>query len=357
MGRGTDQRKMGQAFAAPGMDTRTWISFGVVDKDTKEAGAIQFKDDNGKVSPYGPLVSVILQPSGIVVPCRVGYHVAGGGEGEWFPFLPGDEVLVAIPEGNERAGATIIARLNNEIDEWPTVVAGQDATKNTMGFRRMRTPYVVETGSSYLIRSAKTGSQLGIDPNGNVIINDGDKGSLLIGPEAISLSSGDGTTFVTVLPPSKEVYLGADTATLLLNATESKFISQGIISFATSGGSPVGHAVTAEQVVALLLNLLAQLASTGSFTAGPLAAAAYGAAPPTSCQNAVASVVGAALTAMGGSAPLGPAPGGEFLEFSAATAPPIFGLAGAITTAMSNPLASADPTGAVLGFGRGGFKL
>lgn len=356
MGRGTDQKRMGQAFASPGQDTRTWVAYGLVDKDTKDAKAIQFKDDSGTTSPYGPLVSVTLQPSGISLPCRVGYHVAGGGEGEWFPFVEGDEVLVVVPEGNERAGAVIVARLNNEIDEWPAVVGGQDASKNTFGFRRMRTPFVVETGASYLIRSAKTGSQIGIDPNGNVIINDGDKGSLLIGPEALSLSSGDGTTFVTVLPPSSEVYLGADTATFLLNPTETKFISTGDISFATAGGSPLGHGISAEQVVAFVMNVLAQLATTSSFTAGPLASAAYGAAPPASCQTAIASVVGPALAALGGVAPLGPAPGGEFLEFQAST-PPIFGPAGAFTAAMSNALATADPTGAVLGFGRAGFKL
>lgn len=353
MGRAFDGASFGQAFNPPG---KQWVSYGTVDKDTKESPAVRFKDADGKTLPYGPMVNVTLQPSGVSVACRVSGLVAGNQEAEYFPFIAGDEVLVAIPEGDERAGCVIIGRMNQELDEFPTVVAGQDVTKNTFGFRRMRVPYVIETGESYLIRSAKTGSQIGIDPNGNVVINDGDQGSLLIGPEALSMSSGDGETFVTVLPPDKQVFMGADTASFLLDATETKFISQGAISFATSGGSPLGHAVTAEQVVAILINLLAQLATTGSFTAGPLATAAYTAAPPTSCQTAIAGVLAPVLSAFALPAPVGPAPGGSFLEFSLA-AGPLFGLAGALTTAMSNPLVPVDVTGGIIGFGRPGFKL
>lgn len=353
MGRAFDHASFGRAFNGP---DKQWVSYGTVDKDTKESPAVRFKDADGKTLPYGPMVNVTLQPSGISVACRISGLVAGNQEAEYFPFIAGDEVLVALPEGDERAGCVIIARLNQELDEFPTTVAGQDVTKNTFGFRRMRVPYVIETGESYLIRSAKTGSQIGIDPNGNVVINDGDQGSLLIGPEALSMSSGDGETFVTVLPPDKQVFLGADTASFLLDAAESKFISQGAISFATNGGSPLGHAVSAEQVVALLINVLAVLANGGSFTAGPLATGTYSAAPPTSCQTALATVLGPALSALAGVTPVGPAPGGSFLEFNA-TVPPIFGLAGALTAAMSNVLVPVDTTGGVLGYGKPGFKL
>lgn len=352
-----DSALAAEAFKMPGIDPRQWISYGTVDAGTPEQPPIIFKDADGNPSPYGPMVMVTLQPTGISLPCRVAGAVAGDGEAEWYPFVPGDEVLVAIPEGDERAGACIIGRLNQELDAFPLIVAGQDVTKNTFGFRRMRTPFIVETAAAYLIRSALTGSQIGIDSEGKVIINDGDQGSLAIGPEAIGLSSGDGESFVTIFPASKETYLGAGSSTFLLkDGDESKFISQAAISFATLGGAPNGSGVTAEQVVALVMNVLAQLASTSSFTAGPLAAAAYNIAPPASCVAAIASVVGPALTALGAVTPLGPAPGGNFAAFLAST-PPIFGPTGALATASQNPTAQVDPTGTIFGFSRPGFKL
>lgn len=351
-----DSALAAEAFKMPGIDPRQWISYGTVDAGTPEQPPIIFKDADGNPNPYGPQVLVTLQPSGVTVPCRVAGAVAGDGEADWYPFVPGDEVIVVIPEGDERAGACIVGRLNQELDAFPLVVAGQDVTKNTFGFRRMRTPFIVETAAAYLIRSALTGSQIGIDSEGKVIINDGDQGSLTIGPESIGLSSGDGEAFVTVFPASKETYLGAGSATFLLNETEAKFISQGAISFATLGASPNQMGVTAEQVVAFVINVLAQLASTSSFTAGPLAAAAYAIAPV----NALASVVGTALSALATPTPFlvsGPAPpAGSFIAFQAST-PPVFGLAGALNAAAANPTAPIDPTGSIYGFGRAGFKL
>lgn len=330
--RSFDHSSFSQAFGGP---AQQWISYGTVDQDTKEAKAIQFVDDDGNPSPYGPLVSVTLQPSGVSIPCRVATFVAGNGEAEWFPFIAGDEVMVAIPEGDERGGAAIIGRFNQEIDLWPIVVAGQDSTKNTFGFRRMRTPFVIETAASYLIRSAKTGSQIGINTDGNIIVNDGDQGTLLIGAEALGLTSGDGKAFVQVFPPTSEVYLGADTATFLVSADESKFISQGAISFSTGGGAANGHAVTAEQVVAMIINLVAVLRP--SFTTPPV----------------VSVTVAAAVAALAAASPASEtSPGGNFSAF-----PTIFGAAGAIASAFANPTAPIDPTGFVPGFGRPSFRL
>lgn len=345
-GKANDQRRYAEGMKFPGIDPRQWISYATVDADTKDAKAIQFVDDDGNPSPYGPMISVTLQPSGVAVPCRVGHQVAGNGEGEWFPYSAGDEVLVAIPEGNERAGAVIIARLNQEIDAWPTVVAGQDPTKNTFGFRRMRVPYIVETAASYLIRSAKTGSQIGIDANGNLIMNDGDKGTLLIGPEVIGMAAGDEKAWVHVFPPTHEVYLGADTTSFLLSPSASKFISQGTLAISTSGGMANGSAVTAEQVVAFVINVVTQLAVVGAFN--PLIL------PPPPSASLISPIIAAALIAMAGVVPTDAVPGGVFASpyFGA-----VFGPSGALAAAMSNLLASVDVTGQVPGFGRAGFKL
>lgn len=116
------------------MDPRQWISMGTIDEDSEDARSIRFNDDDGAPLPTGPLVTVTLQPSGITVTCRVASFIAGVGESAWFPFQQKDEVIVAIPQGSERAGPVILGRLNQALDTFPAVVAGQDTSKNTFDF-------------------------------------------------------------------------------------------------------------------------------------------------------------------------------------------------------------------------------
>ena len=97
---GFDHATAGQAFAGPGMDTRQWVSYGQVDQDTQDSRCVVFDPD------LGPLVNVTLQPSGIPVVCRVLAPFAGQGESEYFPFISGDEVVVAITQGDERGRAS-----------------------------------------------------------------------------------------------------------------------------------------------------------------------------------------------------------------------------------------------------------
>ncbi len=340
-GRSFDHASFGKAFSGP---PQHWVSYATVDADTKESKSVTFEDADGNPSPYGPMINVTLQPSGVAMPCRVAMLVAGEGEGEWYPFAAGDEVLVVIPEGNQRGGACIIGRMNQEIDTWPTVVAGQSSTGNKFGFRRMRAPFILETSASYLIRSATTGSQIGIDDKGQVIVNDGDQNSMTLGPEALGFTSGDTESFITVLPPTKEVFLGAGSTSFLFNPDASKFISTGTLSFATAGGSPSGMGVTAEQVVAFVINVITALAVNTAFNpASPLVA-------PTAA--IIGPIVTLALAAMATPVPADSAPGGSMLLY-----PTVFGPTGAIGVAALNPIAPIDPTGFVTGFGRPGFKL
>src|ERR1700722_6710543 len=103
-----DSTSMAHLFSHPGADTRQWLSYGLVCQAVAGGDqSVRFTDDTGATLPQGVLVDVTLQPSGITVPCRVGAQSAGNGEGEFNPFGPGDEVLVAVPEGNERAGCVI----------------------------------------------------------------------------------------------------------------------------------------------------------------------------------------------------------------------------------------------------------
>ena len=120
-----------QAYAAPGMDTRQWVSFGTVNLETPNQKSVAFTKE------YGPLVNVTLRPSAIPVVCRVSHEVAGAGEGEWFPFVGGNEVMVAIPEGDESAGCVIFGRLNQNR---PVAPAGGGAGLHQEQLRVPATP-------------------------------------------------------------------------------------------------------------------------------------------------------------------------------------------------------------------------
>ncbi len=335
------------------MDTRQWSSFGLVDPETPSSRSVTFDPS------IGPLVNVTLQPSNIPVVCRVAASVAGQEEGEWFPFLPGDEVQVLVNQGDERAGCVIVGRLYNEIDVWPRAVAGQDATKNTFGFKRLRTPYIVETASSYMIRSALTGANLTIDQTGNLFLVSGDGHRLVMGADFMQFGEAGGDTFFQIDMDAKEALIQVNgKAQYLFSDVETNFTTPGVMNVTTSGVSKLGHAVTLEQVVALLLNWTAMLigVSPTSGMAGAL-----------SSPSALDVLVSGMLTAMATPVPAAfpaPTPFGLYALFpltfgiyTAGPTGPIQVAPGAIDGALANPLPALDPTGYMMGVGRPGLKF
>lgn len=185
-----DQSTAAQAFKQPGIDPRQWISIGIVTAGNEEDEIVVFDEEEGQ-----PLVRVLLEPSKVPVFARVGSTIAGNGEGDYFPFVQGDEVVVAIPEGNERAGCVIISRLNNGIDKFPMQsVAGQDPTTNSFAFRRTRTPYVEERAGPIFMRSALNGAFFSIDTSGVITLRDGEASVFQMSPDVVGIqgpSSGD----------------------------------------------------------------------------------------------------------------------------------------------------------------------
>jgi hypothetical protein len=260
-----DQASIGAGFSRPGADTRQWGSFGTVDADTPDSRSVRFNDEDGNPLPF-PLVAVTLQPSAVSVLCRVGAGVAGDGEGEWFPFVAGDEVWVEVPQGNERAGCTITRRLPNGIDAWPRTVAGMDATQNNFAFKRLRTPYVLETAASYLVRNAANGAQLALDDKGQFLVNDGDGARLFLSADALGFQSADGSCTVQIQVASSTLLLqGGDTTSLEMGSSGAQFLTQGTLAIGTGGMGATGHAITLEQVCNLIANLIVILSSVGAF--------------------------------------------------------------------------------------------
>jgi len=175
---GFDQATVAQALAVPGIDPRQWISNAlVVGGDEDEP--VLFDEEDGQV-----YVQVQLEPSKLPVLCRLGASVAGDGEGDYTPFMVGDEVLVACPLGREDNGSVILCRLNNRRDKFPMEsVAGQDPTTNTFGFRRRRTAFVEEYAGPVLLRSALSESFISIDEGGIVTIRGTDGVSMQMSPD------------------------------------------------------------------------------------------------------------------------------------------------------------------------------
>lgn len=237
---GFDRARFGQSMAGPGMDTRQWVSYGLVEKDSPDARSVRFKDEDGNLFDEGPLVTVTLQPSNITVVCRVSSQAAGNGDADWAPFLQQDEVLVVIPEGDESAGPVIIGRMNNSIDKWPDKVAGQDATKNNFAFRRLTSPFILETASSYMVRSATTKANFTIDTKGNIFLSSADSHVLLLNADVVKLGLAKDAVAITMDPTTKQLGLSAN-GTILLSA---------------AGSPTVYHLATVEGVANMIANVL-----------------------------------------------------------------------------------------------------
>jgi hypothetical protein len=305
-----------------------WVVNGIVSDDTENGvNAVLFTDpDSGQALPY-PMVLVKLVGSGVVVPCRVASFIAGEGESEWYPFVSGDEVLVAIPEGDERAGCAIIGRFNQALDNFPTSVGGNDPTTNTFGFQRMRAPFVLETAASYLLRSALTGSYIGLDTTGAITLTTGDGDYLSLSHDLLGMQTADSACSMQINTTTKQTTFQAKGTSLVLDDQKSAFLSAGTLTLVTSGGGYApGHAITLEQVVVLIEAFLVSLVPA---------------------INAITSSAGVPLTkplidtALLAALPL------------AATSP-ISAFTSAITGALSEP---PDPTGIMPGVGRAGLMV
>lgn len=261
-----DHATLRESLAGPGQDTRQWVSYGIVQPNAGDSRSVRFDDGDGNPLPHGALVDVKLEPSGTIAPCRVsGGMEAGAGEGNWSPIGPGDEVLVVLPEGDERAGCVIIGKLSNAKDKFPRKVAGQDVTQNNIAFKRMVSPYILETGASYMIRSALTGASWSMGATGNLIFNDGAGSMLALSPDAIILQESTGTALLQIDPSKKNVVIQADTSSLLIDPNAASFTSPGTFAFNLAGMNASGHAITFEQTVGLILNAMVAMSLAGAF--------------------------------------------------------------------------------------------
>ncbi len=284
-----DTRTFAEAFSGPGIDTRTWVSFGIVNGG--DAGdPVSFDREDGQ-----PYVYVTLEPSKVAVTCRVGMEIAGNGEGEWTPFINGDEVLVVMPDGRED-NCVIIKRLCNSLDRFPMdSVAGQDPTKNAFGFRRRRTPVVEEFSGPIFFRSATTGAFFSIDRAGTVTLKDSENAVLQMSADSFSYQGpstpeNDPEFVLQFALTQRQFMLRVADAYFQISASNATpevntITVPGPFTMATIGNPAVEHVATAESV----LNLLAAFGA-----AVPAFVTAAGI--PAAVDAALAGVVAAAAS-------------------------------------------------------------
>lgn len=310
-------------FSGPGVDTRQWLSYGLVRQDTDQAPSVLFNDEQGNPRPY-PVVLVTLQPSGIDVCARVASHHAGSGVGSWRPFVAGDEVQVALMQGDEH-DCVIVGRTSNGADAFPTMVAGNDPTKNNFTFERYLEPYVVESGTSILLREAATGAFFTLGDTGNAVLQSGDGHYLALQHDQITLQTKDLSCTIQIDPSAQQVFLQASSSSgaaqlLLDSGGQSALMTQGQLTLTTGGGGYAsGHAITLEQVTTLLF---AVLSGIGPLFTVPLT-------PPV-----ILALVNAALLL--------------------AAASPVAPFTGSISAALQIP---PDPSGSIPGVGRPSLLL
>lgn len=270
---------MAQAFAPI---EQTWVSEAtVVDKD-----GVAFDED------FGPLVTVTMQPSNVRVQCRTLMQSAGKGEGEWVPFVAGDHVLIALPEGSVRTSPIILGRLSNSLDKFPmTSVAGQDPTKNNFAFKRTRTPWTHEIAGTYTVREATSGAFLSITKEGNITLRDGTKAALQMSPDAFSYLDGSGKVAIQANLSGHVMTLQMEEAMLQLSGAQatpnaSAIVTPGPLAVSANAQPPAEHVITTEAVVHLMAQVLIALGATG---VGPITGASL--VVPGAAEGIVAAAI------------------------------------------------------------------
>lgn len=333
-----DAVTMGAAFARPGMDPRQWVSYGLVDDQETIDGApidpVTFDDE------MGPLVNVTLHPSGVPARCRVGSFNTGNGEGEYTPFVPGDEVLVALPEGSEMADPVIISRLSNSRDLFPLEsVAGQDPTGNKFSFRRIRTPRIEEYADSYMVRSAASGAFLLMSQEGNITIRDGASGAMQMTADVFAYQDVDGTSLIQLDRTNGRLTLMVRDAIMNLTASDnpddpaSGVNVNGSFTVGTQSNTAAEHVLTTEQLCNILNNLFIALGARLALTIpGALTGAALGPFLETLGTIDLPAALALAITPLPGTPPIG----GGILPTPLATA---------IVSAIAGQLPKQTPAG------------
>lgn len=213
-------------------------------------GTVEDEDPVAFDPERGPLINVALQPSRVPVRCRVLMRVGGAGEADYHPFVPGDEVLVALPNG-PRGECAILGKLANAVDAFPTSVAGQDSTANAFSFERRRTAHLIECEGSWGVWTQPTGAFIGLSKDGVVTMRDGAKNSLQLSADALAYLSADAQHLMQLNVTDGRFTVQTGAAMLVIGQDGAVMVP-GALSLLSAGNPAHEHAVSTEAVYAIL---------------------------------------------------------------------------------------------------------
>lgn len=151
--RGAPSNRIGQAMARPGMDTRVWLTEGVVKSVSLSSTkgpyaevlllATAYEDDNGEIV-------------GRIEKVRLTSPFAGDGWGMYSPIEVDDEVLVAFPDGDPDAGGWVVQRAWSGEDKPPSGYANDT--------------FLVHVKDGHKLKLKAKDSSVEFDGNGNVTV-------------------------------------------------------------------------------------------------------------------------------------------------------------------------------------------
>ena len=250
-------RSLGEALSHPGIDPRIWVSLATVDDEE-----VVWDQD------LGALIPITEQPSGVQTYAVLGQSVAGNQEGQGSPFVAGDLLLVANPDGSEKADTVVICRLSSDLNPPPALCGGQDTSKNNISWKRTRAPHFEEYGDRWTVKSAVTDALLSFDATGNITVRDGSGGVLQMSSSSMGYQNSNASCvlqFGFVEGVSTTALIQAGSAMLLLNSNaippmSSLLIAPNTLQIGTSGNSPFEHAISTEATCNVLYeSMLAQM--------------------------------------------------------------------------------------------------
>jgi hypothetical protein len=239
-----DGSSLGQATARAGMDTRQWTSIGVVENSIGGTSPVDF-------STGIPFVNVRLHPSDSSVRCRVAQASAGVGEGSWHAIQAGDEVIVVLPEGDERAGGIITGHLSNGVDTFPSVVAGLDVTQNNINVQRTIPNTILEFENGWMVVNDTTQAQLAMDSSGNWSMQSGEGDYFRIYSAGFNFTSASNAFTVNLGGGKMLIVADPGSGNILINN------AGGLVMIGGAGAQPADHVATIEGVMNLIQGFFA----------------------------------------------------------------------------------------------------
>lgn len=210
MRRTPDMLRIGAAIERPGIDPRTWTTLAMVTAIDVTAKGV-----------YCDFTTLL----GIEDTAAYAPIYGGAGYGLYLPLRVEDWVLVAVPEGDWNAGARIIARVWDEGDPPPDVVAAhpQDLA------------LVVYPGSA--IRIITNNGPIVLEANGSGLVKLGDEGAIR---GVARLADAVGTTPTTALA----------LAAALQTAMDARYtIANPLVPVTIPSGTPIGAITSASSKV------------------------------------------------------------------------------------------------------------